>query len=257
MAGIRLTTSHDSLALGVSADPGSVSALSLTGGLTVAPVEGRTITFGRNRPEVDICVGENDLRVSRRHGLLTRQYGQWWVTNTGQLPLRLPSSRWLSSSEDPVPLPDGYTPLFVRSSPRREHLLELYVAGVDGARPPTRHEAVTQPPRRWRLTEEERLLMVVLGQRYLLHEAQPQPVARQQAAEILAELQPDAGWGVKRVEHMVAAVRKRLSDGGVFGLRREEVGEPVGNTLNDNLLRELVLSTTIVPPDLMLLDQLS
>lgn len=34
----------------------------------------------------------------------------------------------------------------------------------------------------------------------------------------------------------------------------EEVGEPVGNTLNDNLLTELVQSTTLVPPDLALLD---
>jgi hypothetical protein len=40
----------------------------------------------------------------------------------------------------------------------------------------------------------------------------------------------------------------------VPGLTREEVGEPVGNALNDNLIRELVLSTTLVPPDLALLD---
>lgn len=38
------------------------------------------------------------------------------------------------------------------------------------------------------------------------------------------------------------------------GLTKAEVGEPVGNALNDNLLRELVLSTTLVPPDLGLLD---
>jgi len=57
-------------------------------------------------------------------------------------------------------------------------------------------------------------------------------------------------WSAKRVEHVVADVRARLSARGVHGLVREEVGEPVGNALNDNLLRELVLSTTLVPTDL-------
>ncbi|WP_309113092.1 FHA domain-containing protein [Saccharothrix sp.] len=239
------------------AAPGAVVALALSGKISADPVEGRSVRFGRNRPDVDLCVGETDPRVSRQHGLLTRREGRWWVTNTGRLPIRLPKTRWLFRDEDPVPLPNGYTPLFIRGSHDREHLLELYVAGHDGRHPATHHAAVTQPPKRWRLTPDEHLLLVVLGQRYLLHEANPQPVSRQHAAEILAELQPDAGWGVKRVEHMVADVRARLSAAGVHGLLREEVGEPVGNALNDNLLRELVLSTTLVPPDLALLDSLS
>jgi hypothetical protein len=116
---------------------------------------------------------------------------------------------------------------------------------------------VTMPPKRWHLTADEHLLLVVLGQRYLLHEANPQPVSRQHVAQILAELQPDVNWSAKRVEHVVADVRARLSARGVHGLVREEVGEPVGNALNDNLLRELVLSTTLVPTDLALLDRLS
>ena len=74
-----------------------------------------------------------------------------------------------------------------------------------------------------------------------------------EAAAMFAELQPDAGWTPKRVEHAVTAIRTRMSKGGVPGLTREEVGEPVGNALNDNLIRELVLSTTLVPPDLELL----
>lgn len=239
------------------AAPGAVVALALTGRISVDPVEGRSVRFGRNRPDVDLCVGETDPRVSRQHGVLTRRADRWWVTNTGRLPIRLPKTRLLFRDEDPVPLPDGYTPLFIRGSRDREHLLELYVAGEDGGHPATHHAAVTQPPKRWRLTPDEHLVLVVLGQRYLLHEANPQPVSRQHAAEILNELQPDAAWGVKRVEHMVADVRARLSAAGVHGLLREEVGEPVGNALNDNLLRELVLSTTLVPPDLTLLDALS
>lgn len=44
------------------------------------------------------------------------------------------------------------------------------------------------------------------------------------------------------------------SAGGIAGLTREEVGEPVGNTLTHNLIRDLMESTTLVPPDLQLMD---
>jgi hypothetical protein len=94
----------------------------------------------------------------------------------------------------------------------------------------------------------------VFGQRYLLHEGDPQPLGRKQAAEQLVELQPEEGWTTRKVEHTITAVRSRLSKAGVPNLTREEVGEPVGNKLNDNLLRELLLSTTLVPPDLRLLE---
>jgi hypothetical protein len=245
---------HESLARSVpTAAPGAVVALAVSGKTSADPVEGATIRFGRNRPAVDVCVGETDLRVSRTHGLLTRQDGQWWVSNIGQLPIRLPRTRLLFKDEDPLPLPLGYTPLFVRGV--REHLLEVYVAGEDGP-PATLHGAVTQQPKRWRLTDDERLLLVILGQRYLLHEANPQPVARSEVADAMTELRPGSEWNVKRVDRMIAEVRTRLSVAGVGGLRREEVGEPVGNSLNDNLLKELVLSTTLVPPDLSLLDEL-
>lgn len=246
---------HESLARDVpTTAPGAVVALAVSGKTSANPVEGMTIRFGRNRPAVDVCVGETDLRVSRLHGLLTHHAGQWWVSNTGQLPIRLPRTRLLFKDEDPLPLPGGYTPLFVRGV--REHLLEIYVAGADGGRPVSLHDSATQQPKRWRLTDDERLLLVVLGQRYLLHEANPQPVARQEVANALTELRPGSEWNVKRVDRMIADVRARLSLAGVPGLRRDEVGEPVGNSLNDNLLKELVLSTTLVPPDLALLDEL-
>ena len=45
-----------------------------------------------------------------------------------------------------------------------------------------------------------------------------------------------------------------MSSDGVPGLTREEVGEPVGNALNDNLFRTLLLTTTLVPQDLDVLD---
>jgi hypothetical protein len=55
----------------------------------------------------------------------------------------------------------------------------------------------------------------------------------------------------------VGRVRKRLhEEHGVMGLTRDEVGEPVGNALNHNLITELLLSATLVPPDLREIDVL-
>jgi hypothetical protein len=229
-------------------------ALAVTGGIAIKPRQGCTVVFGRNRPEVHVCVGEDDPQVSRQHGLLTHHRGQWRVSNTGQLPLRLPGALKLLPDDEPVPLSEGYTPLFVQGARGREHLLELYVTGSDGQRPPSRHSDDTQLPRVWQLRKDERLALIVLGQRYLLHDADPHPLSWRQAAHQLAELQPDAGWTAKRVEHMIVSVRARLSQAGVARLTREEHDEPIGNALNHNLLTELVQSTTLVPPDLVVLD---
>lgn len=73
--------------------------------------------------------------------------------------------------------------------------------------------------------------------------AAPRPAAHP------ARLQPAANWGPKKAEHGVSAVRTRLSRDGVPFLTREQIGEPVGSTLG-----ELLLSPTLVPPDLALLD---
>lgn len=255
--GKPLSSTHDSLAFGVPRSaPGAIYALAIGGGFAVGPREGRTVVFGRNKPEVHVCIGEDDRRVSRQHGLLTCQDGRWWVRNTGRVPIRMPGSQWLFADEESLPLAHGYTPLFVPGTRGREHLLELYVAGDDGSRPAPRPGDVTEPPRTWRLEPDERLVLIALGQRYLLHEADPQPMGRQQVAELLNDLQPGA-WTARKVEHTVTAVRSRLSKSGVAGLTREEVGEPVGNKLNDNLLRELLLSTTLVPPDLRLIEPLA
>lgn len=254
LGGQPLAADHDSLALGVPASaPGTIYALAMGGGITLGPKEGRTLFFGRDRPEVHVCIGENDRRISRQHGRLTYHLDQWWISNSGRVPVRLPGSRLLFAEDEPVPIAQGYTPLFVRGSSGREHVLELFVAGAEAHQPPSRHGDPTQPPKTWRLSPAERLVLVVLGQRYLLHEAYPQPLAWRQAANHLADLQPEAGWTPKRLEHLVVSVRTRLSRDGVTGLTRDEVGEPVGNTLNHNLIRELLESTTLVPPDVRLL----
>ncbi|MBC2868574.1 FHA domain-containing protein [Streptomyces mexicanus] len=234
--------------------PGTVFVRAITGGITLRPGEGRQILFGRNRPEVHVCIGEDDPRVSRHQGTLTHWGGRWWLSTSGQLPIRCPEGRLLFCGEEPLPLAAGCTPLFVQGSRGREHLLEVFVTAADRQRPRPRHADVTSPPRVWVLSEQEKLALVVLGRRYLLHEPKPQPLTWKQTAAQLAELQPGAGWTDKRVEHLVNAVRARLARDGVPYLTREEVGEPVGNTLNDHLLRVLVASTTIVPMDLALVE---
>ncbi|MFC7099460.1 hypothetical protein ACFQQB_02560 [Nonomuraea rubra] len=123
---------------------------------------------------MDLCVGEDDLWVSRRHGELTFSKQRWWLRNTGQQLLRLPRGRLMHAATKAFPLAPGYTPVFVRGSGFREHLVELYVTGHDEERAP-RRRAATLPPRRWPLDDDERLLLVVLGQRYLLYEEGPRP----------------------------------------------------------------------------------
>jgi hypothetical protein len=245
-----LPPSHGSLAFGVppSAD-GTIHVLGLDGGFVVAPREGRTILFGRNRFDVHVCVGEDDRKVSRVHGLVIHRDGRWWMRTTGKRPIRLPGSVMLHPDAGPAPLAEGYTPAFVRGSGHREHVLEFHVAGPDGRRP-----EVPDPPRAWRLSPDERLALVALAQQYLVQEARPQPLTWRQVAHQLAEVRPHGRWTVKRVEHVVVPVRARLSRAGVTGLTREEVGVPVGNTVNENLIRELLESNSLVPPDLALLD---
>lgn len=251
-----LHSAHRSLAYGVPPSASrSIFVLAVSGGIAVTPRDGRQILFGRNRPEVHVCVGEDDPRVSRRHGRVGYRADRWWVTNTGIRPLRVAGTRYVFAGEEPVPLPPGYTPLFVGGSRQREHLLELYVTGTGGVRPGARHGDSTEPPRAWRLEPAERLALIVLGQRYLWHDFHPQPLTWRQAAEQLAELEPGVTWTAKRVEHLVVGVRDRLSRNGVLGLTRDEVGEPVGNALNRNLLAELMLSATLVPRDLALLKE--
>lgn len=250
-----LSANHASLAFGVpTSAPGTIYALSVSGGVRLGAREERTVVFGRNRPDVHVCVGEDDLRISRNQGSVTYRDGRWWLANTGHRALQLPRSMTLFPEDDPFPVDVGYTPVFVNGTARRRHLLELYVAGDDGRLPRPSPGAETLRDKPWSLRADERLALVSLAQKYLLHEAYPQPATWQQVAGDLAGLQPGEHWTGKRVEHLVSGVRRRLSRAGVPGLTREEVGEPVGNMLNHNLVTELLQTRTLVPPDVLLLE---
>lgn len=241
-----------------SGAPGTIYALALSSEFSAAPKKGRTIRFGRDRRHVEVCVGEDDVRVSRQHGTVAFRDGRWWISNIGGGPIRLGSMGYLFPEADPLPLSDGYTPVFVAGAARRqglrerrEHLIEMYV----GTRPAARHSESTPKADPWPLTRDDRLALLAIGQRYLYYDFHPQPLAYRTAAEQLAELDPEGGWTHTKVRRRVETVRSKLSAAGVPGLTEDEIPPPVGNALNENLIKELILSATLVPRDLALLDE--
>ncbi|MCX4884242.1 FHA domain-containing protein [Streptomyces sp. NBC_00847] len=247
-----------SLARGVApATPGTLHARTVTGELSAPPRQGLTVRFGRGeKPDVDLGVGVDDLRVSRRHGELAYRQGMWWLRNTGQQLVRLPRGRMMHLATEPIPLATGYTPLFVKGSGHREHLVELYVAGHDDQGPLSRRRAETVRPETWALEDDERLLLVVLGQRYLLYEEDPRPLTYATGAKQLAYLRPDGNWTERKIEYRIEAVRRRLHNTGFrYPLMHDKSQDrPSDNGLLHNLLKGLVESTTLVPPDLDLME---
>ncbi|GAB3457938.1 FHA domain-containing protein [Actinophytocola sediminis] len=232
------------------AAPGTLFVLGRGGGMSVAPDADFPIVFGRNEPDVHVCVGAGDQHVSRQHGTITRQYGSWLLHNLGRLPIRLPGGR-LVLNGDLAELPAGYTPLFI-VAPEQEHLLEVRIAAHRRPTPPPGLSEETRTRTVWTLSEGERLVLVCLGQRYLGGDPMPQPLTWEQVAEELREVDPAGKWTWRKAAHIVATVRKRLSTS-VPGLLEHEIPPPVGNALNHNLIMELVITTTIGRGDLALL----
>ncbi|MGW0763299.1 FHA domain-containing protein [Streptomyces sp. NPDC002814] len=247
-----------SLARGVApSPPGTLHARTIIDDLSAQPQPGRTIRFGRGaKPDVDLEVGVDDLRVSRRHGELTYRAGQWWLRNTGRQLVRLPRGRTMHHSTEPIPLATGYTPVFVKGSGYRKHLVELYVTGHDDPWPVSHRDAGNVPPVTWPLDDDERLLLVVLGRRYLLYEEDPRPLTYAMAAKQLSCLRPDAGWNERSIECRIEAVRRRLDRTGfTYPLMHDKSqGRPGDSALLHNLLKGLVESTTLVAPDLELME---
>lgn len=235
------------------ATPGTLFVLGANGGMSVSPDVDFPLVFGRNEPDVHVCVGVNDPHVSRRHGFITRERSRWVLNNVGKLPIRFPGSR-LVLSGDQAELPVAYTPLFI-VAPRQEHLLEIRIA-VPTPPPMSEgiHEVDTENRGVWPLSPAEKLVLVCLSQRYLRHDPQPQPLTWAQVADELRALRPAERWTWRRAAYLVTKVRQRLSST-VPGLLEEEVPQPVGNTLNHNLITELLITTTIAKSDLRLLDE--
>ena len=248
-----LPASVGSLASGMPpSPPGTIYLLSAQGGISSTARAGFTLLFGRNADEVHVGVGANDQHVSRRHGRVSCDGRRWTVHNDGRLAIVFPGASLLLSGEQRE-LSEGYTPLFIRGSGRREHLLEIRVTGHEPPEPEVAKDQATQLPTLWTIDDTERLVLTAMGQRYLRHEPHPQPVSWNLVGQQLRSTTGDPSWTPKRAEKVVERVRARLVRAGVSGLTRDEVGEPVGNALNHNLITELLLSTTLVPPDLRML----
>lgn len=226
------------------------------GGVRVEPIDGTKVLFGRDASSVHVAIGIDDVGVSQLQGSIRYDGRLWHLSNEGELPIRISGSELLLHGQE-TPLPSGYTPLFIRTRATREHLVEIRV-GVGPSSRPRRASGSTAPmktrPAPWPLSDRERIVLTMLAQRYLRHEPHPGPLSWGNVADQLAELQLEVNWTAKKAEHVVVQVRARLAKCGVAGLTRDEVGEPIGNTLNHNLIMELLRTSTLVPTDLWLLD---
>jgi hypothetical protein len=235
------------------APPGTIFVLAQDGGYAAAR-SADPLLFGRDSGKVHVAVGVDDPHVSRRQGVFTCVGREWWVRNTGALPIELPGSILMTGHERR--LDTGFTPLMIRSSKRRSHLVEVRV--TDGGRPDAvgRASATTRGPEDlYGLTAQQRMVLTALAQRYLVQDRYPQPLTWRQVATCLNQA-PASGraWTARSVEAKVGDVRRFLSqEKGVAGLTREEVGEPVGNMLNHNLIVELLRTATLRIQDLALL----
>lgn len=242
-----------SLAYGLPpAAPGTLFVRGAKGGMSVAPDADFDLIFGRCEPDVHVCVGVDDTHVSRRHGFITREGAHWVLHNVGRLPIRLPGAQLVLGGHR-TELPVGYVPLFI-VAPKQEHLLEVRVAAGASHGGKDVCEADTSDPKGWPLSPEEHLVLVCLSQRYLRGEPHPQPLTWAQVADELSRLRPGERWNWRKAARIVTEVRKRLS-GHVFGLLEEEVPPPIGNTLNHNLIMELLMTATLVESDLLLLEE--
>jgi hypothetical protein len=233
-----------------SAPAGSLCVLTATGGLVVPP-HPCTVRFGRDQRVVDLSVGSDDPYVSRKHGEFFRAGRQWWLRNVGKLPIALPDGALLITEQE-VRLDAGYTPLYIGSSRQRSHQLQVLV--TDGAPPPRTYpsNAPTLPPAdSYELDPQDRLVLTALAQRYLSQDPYAQPMTWQQVADCLNAAPANSKpWTAGTVAAHVERIRKRLA---LPGTSRAEVREPVGNKLNENLIKALLRNATLRAEDLRLL----
>lgn len=239
------------------APPGTIFVVGPEGGYAV-PSCRYTLLFGRDREEVHVPVGTDDPTVSRRHGVFicTEPGGEWWLHNTGQLPIELPDGALMLSGHL-RPVEPGYTPLVINSSRQRSHLVEVRLTGRAGRRTRSTTTAPTDPPEAvYELSAQERLVLTALARRYLEgHDEYPAPLTWDETARVASQSPGSTrAWTNRTAANAVEDVRERLHRRGVRGLLREEVGEPVGSTLSVNLIRELLKTATLTPQDLDLLD---
>jgi hypothetical protein len=241
-----------------SAPPGTIFVLGPEGGYAVPPRR-YTLLFGRDREDVHVPVGVDDPAVSRRHGVFacTGPDGDWWLRNTGKLPIELPDGTLMLTGHMRIMEP-GYTPLVINCSKQRSHLVEVRLIDEADRRPRSTAKAKTVNPETvYELSPQERLVLTALAKCYLEgYERYPQPMTWQETARLVnASPHSTKAWTHKSVANTVEDVRDRLRRDGVRGLLRDEVGVNVGATLSTNLIRELLKTATLTAQDLELLGE--
>ncbi|OLF15120.1 hypothetical protein BU204_23470 [Actinophytocola xanthii] len=228
--------------------------MSVHGGFRMARREGATLLFGRHVSNVQVAFGVDDRRVSRLQGEVVCRDGQWWLRNRGRNPIRA-DSRFLLPGDEWGPLPIGPAQVFVTGEEGRQHMLALHVASQGDYRRHLDPDHATSPPRAWPLDQKERLVLVVVFQRYLRGDVLPRPLPRRRAAEQLMALDATGEWTPKQVEHVMSALRERLSSAGVYGLTLEDAETLSPDRLQHNLITELMSSATLRRTDLWLLER--
>lgn len=239
-----------------SAPPGTIFVVGSEGGYAVPPRR-YTLLFGRDPDEVHVPIGIHDPAVSRQHGFFTRTGpdGEWWLRNTGKLPIELLEGALILSGHTREIKP-GYTPLVIRTSKQRSHLLEVRVVGGDDRQPRSGTEVASAYPEIvYELSPSERLVLTALSLHYLEGQDRiPLPVSWDEVASLVnASGRSTKRWTSRAVANVVEDVRIRLNQRGVRGLMRDEVGASVGAILSVNLIRELLKTGTLSPQDLELL----
>ncbi|MBR7826791.1 hypothetical protein KDK95_10795, partial [Actinospica sp. MGRD01-02] len=131
-------------------------------------------------------------------------------------------------------------------------LLELHLVAPAATEAPaagTVSRFRTCEPGVCRLTEDERLVLVVLAQRYLRQERHPGPVSWKQVAEDLTRIAPTRGWTPRIAARVAVSVRVRLA------AARTDAGpaDPEADALDHDLIRTLLESAPLMPADLELL----
>ncbi|HWG22624.1 FHA domain-containing protein [Actinospica sp.] len=241
-----------------TAPPGTIFVLGPEGGYAV-PASRYTLLFGRDREDVHVPVGVDDPTVSRRHGVFTctGPEGDWWMRNTGRLPIELPDGALMLAGHKRIIEP-GYTPLVINSSKQRSHLVEVRLVDTEDRRPrSSTGEDTVDPETVYELSPQERLVLTALAKRYLDGDDHyPLPLTWDDTAEIVnASPYATKRWTNRTVANTVEDVRERLHRRGIRGLMRDEVGVNVGATLSVNLIRELLKTATISAQDLLLLGE--
>jgi hypothetical protein len=236
--------------------PGTIYVLAAHGGYVVPPRK-FTLLFGRDTEAVHVPVGPNDGRVSRLQGRFMCDGTEWWLCNTGKLPIQMPYGRPLLGDQE-MPLTDGFLSLAIGQPRERQHVIEVRVVGRAAPIDPTVSTSSTLLDV-YDLSPVERKVLASLAQWYLRDDKQPQPATWRLVSQDMNRLgvPRTAGqeWNERAVQEVVRKVRERLASDPVKPIGGVLSPEPGSNAANENLIAALLATATLMKSDLGLIDR--